>query len=133
MKKGIVVLIVLLAAGYAAYTQWPRNTTDGARVLYGNVDIREVRLGFRVAGRLDQMNFEEGDAVSAGTVLAALDSKPLRDGLALAEAGVAVGAGGRYADLRHQPRQLLGAGDGQARHQCPHAVGRRRPRVISRA
>jgi HlyD family secretion protein len=35
------------------------------------------------------MNYEEDDAVTAGAVLATLDSKPLRDGLALAEARVA--------------------------------------------
>jgi len=45
------------------------------------------------------MNFEEGDAVTAGTVLATLDSKPQRDGLALAEAGVA-GARAQLAVLR---------------------------------
>ncbi len=89
MKKRIVILIVLLAAGYAAFTSWPRDAAHDALVLYGNVDIREVQLGFRVAGRVDRMNFEEGDAVIAGAVLATLDSKPLRDGLALAEARVA--------------------------------------------
>ena len=100
MKKRIViVLLLLLAVGYAGWTQWPRNGGDGALVLYGNVDIREVQLGFRVAGRLEQMNFEEGDAVTAGTVLATLDSKPMRDGLALAEAGVAE-AEARLAVLR---------------------------------
>ena len=70
-----------------------------ALVLYGNVDIREVQLGFRVAGRVDRMNFEEGDAVIAGAVLATLDSKPMRDGLALAEARVAE-TGARLALLR---------------------------------
>ena len=99
MKKRIAVLLVLLAVGLAAYTQWPHNAVQGGLVLYGNVDIREVQLGFRVAGRLDQMNFEEGDAVTAGTVLATLDSKPMRDGLALAEARVAE-AQARLAVLR---------------------------------
>ncbi len=99
MKIRIAVLLVLLAGGFAAYSLWPRDGANGELVLYGNVDIREVQLGFRVAGRLEQMNFEEGDAVTAGTVLGALDSKPLRDGLALAEAGVAE-AEARLAVLR---------------------------------
>ena len=99
MKKRIAVLLVLLVAAYAAYTQWPRDAASDGLVLYGNVDIREVQLGFRVAGRLEQMNFEEGDAVTAGAVLATLDSKPLGDGLALAEAGVAE-ARARLAVLR---------------------------------
>ena len=99
MKIRIAVLLVLLAGGFAAYSLWPRDGANGELVLYGNVDIREVQLGFRVAGRLEQMNFEEGDAVAAGAVLATLDSKPLRDGLALAEARVAE-AEARLAVLR---------------------------------
>jgi HlyD family secretion protein len=47
----------------------PRDTLT----LYGNVDIRQVELGFRVAGRLKAMLFEEGQAVTAGTLLAELD------------------------------------------------------------
>ena len=99
MRKAIVVLVLLLAAGFAAYTLWPRDTLQGGLTLYGNVDIREVQLGFRVGGRLEQMLFEEGDAVTAGTLLASLDSQPLQDSLALVEAGVA-GAEARLAVLR---------------------------------
>ncbi len=57
--------------------------------LYGNVDIREVELGFRVAGRLAEMRFEEGDEVEAGTLLASIDAEPYREALVLAEARVA--------------------------------------------
>ena len=89
MKIRIAVLLLLLAGGVATYTLWPRAVGNGPLTLYGNVDIREVQLGFRVAGRLEQMNYEEGDAVAAGAVLATLDRKPLRDGLALADARVA--------------------------------------------
>ncbi len=58
--------------------------------LYGNVDVRQVELGFRVAGRLQAMNLEEGQAVRAGMVLASLDLRPFEDELRLAEADVAV-------------------------------------------
>jgi len=57
--------------------------------LYGNVDIRQVELGFRVAGRLDTMRFEEGQSVTAGTLLATLDARPFEDQLRLAQADVA--------------------------------------------
>ncbi|MCP5130650.1 MAG: secretion protein HlyD [Pseudomonadales bacterium] len=99
MKRRIAVVLILLAAGVAAYQYWPDRTTSGDLTLYGNVDIREVQLGFRVAGRLETMNFEEGDAVSAGAVLASLDSQPMRDGVSLAEARVAE-AQARLALLR---------------------------------
>ncbi|HEY8351349.1 MAG TPA: biotin/lipoyl-binding protein, partial [Sphingomonadales bacterium] len=50
-------------------------------VLYGNVDIRQVELGFRVGGRIAEMRFEEGDRVTAGAVLARLDDRPFQDEL----------------------------------------------------
>lgn len=89
MKRLIVVLALalLLAGGYAAWRYWAP-VANGSHVLYGNVDIREVQLGFRVPGRLQQMLVEEGDRVAAGDLLAVLDDKPLREALAVAQAGV---------------------------------------------
>ena len=90
MKK-VAVLIVLLAAvaGGVAWNYSLSNGNGGSELtLYGNVDIREVQLGFRVAGRLESMYFEEGDTVGAGDLLASLDDKPMREALALADAGL---------------------------------------------
>src|SRR5690606_39871488 len=67
--------------------------------LYGNVDIREVQLAFRQPGRVMQMAFDEGDAVSAGARLAALDAQPYREALAAAQAQVQV-AQAELAKLR---------------------------------
>jgi HlyD family secretion protein len=46
--------------------------------LYGNVDIREVNLGFRVSGRILEVLRDEGDEVKAGEILARLDDEPYR-------------------------------------------------------
>jgi HlyD family secretion protein len=46
-------------------------------MLYGNIDIREVTLGFRVGGRIGTLLVDEGDSVHAGQVLARLDTTPL--------------------------------------------------------
>ncbi|MFM6950199.1 MAG: HlyD family efflux transporter periplasmic adaptor subunit, partial [Novosphingobium sp.] len=54
--------------------------------LYGNVEIREVQLGFRVGGRLSKLNVDEGDRVVPGQVLAEIDTRPLDDRLAGAAA-----------------------------------------------
>ena len=70
MKIRLLVLVVLLAGGVAAYSLWPREKASDGLSLYGNVDIREVQLGFRVGGRLQAMKFEEGDTVPAGILLA---------------------------------------------------------------
>jgi membrane fusion protein YbhG len=44
--------------------------------LYGNVDIREVSLGFRVGGRLATLAVDEGDSIRAGQVIGRLDAEP---------------------------------------------------------
>ncbi|MHA1525127.1 MAG: secretion protein HlyD, partial [Alphaproteobacteria bacterium] len=72
IKKAVVAIV--LAAGVAG-AGWYIFLADapgdaGARVLYGNIDIRQVDLGFRVGGRIATLVFEEGDAVKSGTVLA---------------------------------------------------------------
>lgn len=92
MKKKVIAAIVLVGAvaggGYAWLSPQFASSANAGLTLYGNVDIREVRLGFRVAGRLQAMHLEEGDAVAAGDLLAELDAQPLREALAVADAGV---------------------------------------------
>ncbi len=92
MKRRIIAALVLVAlaagGGYAWLSPQFAPAADAGLTLYGNVDIREVELGFRVAGRLQAMHFEEGDAVAAGLLLAELDAQPLQEALAVAEAGV---------------------------------------------
>ena len=89
MKKPLIALgliLVMVGVGYFGYTRWQRGQGDETLTLYGNVDIREVQLSFRVDGRLQTMNFEEGDTVPAGALLAVLDDQPLGHRLAVAEA-----------------------------------------------
>jgi len=96
MKKlRIVVAVVVVAGGvtgwlYATGRIGGTHAPDGVLTLYGNVDVREVELGFRVAGRLQTMNVEEGHAITAGAVLAALDTRPFEDQLRGTQAQVAV-------------------------------------------
>lgn len=91
-KKRLLAFAIVLAivlAGTAVWFEWQPRQRTTALTLYGNVDIREVELGFRVAGRLLEMHVDEGDAVEAGQRLATLDAKPYREALAVAEARVA--------------------------------------------
>jgi HlyD family secretion protein len=90
MKKILMTacLVAAIAAGVGCESKWVGNGTDKELTLYGNVDIREVQLGFRVAGRLQAMQFEEGDAVKTGDLMATLDDQPLREALAVAAAQV---------------------------------------------
>jgi len=72
-------------------------------VLYGNVDIRQVDLGFRVSGRLEKMVFEEGDLVKTGDVVAVLNKAPYIADLATAQGQLAQ-AEANYAKLKHGNR-----------------------------
>ncbi len=57
-------------------------------VLYGNVDVRQADLGFRVGGRLDALYFEEGDLVKKEQKMALLDQAPYIDLVNQAKASV---------------------------------------------
>jgi HlyD family secretion protein len=91
MKKVLVVVVLglLASAGYVGFQSFRGDNDGGLLTLYGNVDIREVRLAFRAPGRIDAMFFEEGDSVDKGDLLATLDPKPQRDALAVVQARVA--------------------------------------------
>ncbi|GMU68150.1 MAG: hypothetical protein AMXMBFR37_04830 [Steroidobacteraceae bacterium] len=109
--RWIVIPVALLVLGGALVFWFVRShdTQDSLR-LYGNVDIREVQLAFRQPGRITQMAFDEGDSVSAGTRLAALDAQPYRDALAAAQAQVQV-AQAELTKLRRglRPQEIIQA------------------------
>lgn len=91
-KTRIVVvgaLLLVAVASYAGFSAWRAERDANTLTLYGNVDIREVELGFRVPGRLLSLQLDEGDRVKTAQPLAALDPQPYRDALAVAEARVA--------------------------------------------
>ncbi len=44
--------------------------------LYGNVDVRQVDIGFRVPGQVTTLMFEEGDHVPQGSLMTTLDQTP---------------------------------------------------------
>lgn len=84
---GIAALIIggLLTRGFGLFGKHaPKELA-----LSGNVDIRQVDLGFRVAGRIELIPFEEGAHVTAGALLASLDKRPLNDQLRIDEAAIA--------------------------------------------
>jgi HlyD family secretion protein len=85
-KKVIIIPIILLgigSAGLAYYRSSVARTQDAT--LYGNVDIREASLAFRVAGRVQSLQVDEGDTVRPGDVLATLDPEPLQTSLQASE------------------------------------------------
>lgn len=90
-RSKLRLAIVVAAFGAALWfggsaLGWWGAAGDGGLRLYGNVEIREVQLGFRVGGRIERILVDEGDHVVPGQVLAQLDTRPLADRLASADA-----------------------------------------------
>ena len=76
-KKSIIFLAVVGVAGYFGYSYYSKHKTRDLSI-YGNVEIRQVNLGFKVSGELQDLKFEEGDRIKEGDLLAKLDSKPYK-------------------------------------------------------
>ena len=78
-RKGFIILIALLVAAAltaAAFsTGWLRRDTglQGS----GTVEARDIRVGSKVGGRIDQVLVREGDHVKAGEILITFDDKEL--------------------------------------------------------
>jgi len=63
----VAIVCVLAVVGY----YWTRKEANNKElILYGNVDVRQVDIGFRVPGQVLELAFEEGDIVSQGTLMA---------------------------------------------------------------
>src|SRR5438093_7341175 len=80
MKKRIVIpILILIALGVAAAMMFRgRTRTDSNRILIsGNIELKEVSIAFKTAGRLIERTVDEGDAVKAGQVIARLDRDQL--------------------------------------------------------
>ncbi len=91
MKKKIFITagIILLALAAVGLYYFLESEEEGQTlVLYGNVDVRQVDLGFRVNGRVAAMLFEEGDLVEPGQLMGALDPEPYQEEVSQAKARV---------------------------------------------
>lgn len=82
----LTVLLILGSTG--SYLLYKKHKSLDTLVLFGNVDVRQVDLGFRVLGRVTSMPFQEGEFVAQGTLMAILDKQPFEDEVLQAEANV---------------------------------------------
>lgn len=81
-----ILLLILILVGYFLFLK--KTHKDNDLTLYGNVDVRQVDLGFRVSGRVVLMPFQEGDLITQGTLLGVLDKQPYADQVKQARASV---------------------------------------------
>jgi HlyD family secretion protein len=80
MKKNIVIFLLFAALAAIVITLISyvlEERDDKSEItLYGNVDVRQVDIGFRVPGQVSQLLFEEGDPVKQGDLMTILDTTP---------------------------------------------------------
>jgi HlyD family secretion protein len=106
MNRRIILAIALAAILITAVVTRGFGLFGGngdALQLYGNVDIREVDMAFRVPGRITALAVDEGDAVRKGQVLASLDKAILEARIGQADAQVQQ-ARAEFAKLRNGSR-----------------------------
>src|SRR5512138_869198 len=80
MKKRIILIavVLLIVAVAAVFAVRSRNGEPSNRILLsGNIELTEVDVGFKVAGRLVERNLNEGDTVQQGAIVARLDREQL--------------------------------------------------------
>jgi HlyD family secretion protein len=76
----MLIIIVFIAVGASAlffYIQKQEKGNNGKIKVSGNIEAREVRLSFRVAGKIKELLTDEGRAVKTGDALARLDTDEL--------------------------------------------------------
>lgn len=100
MKFLLLLLLFVFAISAVAYHFYPerikefydhwfsKEDSQNKLVIYGNVDIRQVDLGFRVNGKVQEMFFQEGDFVPQMALMGYLDKQPYGDQLLQAKAHV---------------------------------------------
>ncbi|MFT3967258.1 MAG: HlyD family efflux transporter periplasmic adaptor subunit [Sphingobium sp.] len=108
----IAALVILAVAAIATKGFGLMGSRDEEGLtLYGNVDVREVDMAFRVPGRIASIAVDEGMAVKKGQLLATLDTATLDARIDQAEADVAR-ARAEYARARNgnRPQDVAQAG-----------------------
>src|SRR5450759_100224 len=77
-KRILIVVLILAAAGAAVWAiRGMGKAPDNRLLLSGNIELNEVTIAFKTAGRLLERTVDEGDAVKKGQVIARLDRDQL--------------------------------------------------------
>jgi HlyD family secretion protein len=78
MKKILIIGLILAAAGAAVWVfRGMGKAPDDRLMISGNMELEEVTIAFKTAGRLLERTVDEGDAVKKGQVIARLDRDQL--------------------------------------------------------
>lgn len=113
VKRRVLIVLIIIGLGIGA-AYWYRVTLndqdESELILYGNVDIREVRLAFNGSEHVSEILVNEGDRVQAGQLLARLHTTRLQASLDRAKAElVAIKAEAHAAKLSYERIRALAA------------------------
>ena len=83
----IIIVLALVLGGVLAWWLTHRTSNDSHRLhLSGTIETIQVELAFKIPGRLQERNVDEGNSVAAGQVVARLDAVDQRLQVARSEA-----------------------------------------------
>jgi HlyD family secretion protein len=88
--KPVIGIVLVLIAGVAAYLIWqhfrPKGLGEGFASGNGRIEAVEFDVAAKSPGRISQMYADDGDVISAGQVVARMDTQELRAQLSQAQA-----------------------------------------------
>lgn len=126
MRKRILVIAVLaIVVGLAAlgYFYFRAHEEQDELILFGNVDVRQVDIGFRVPGIVEKLLFEEGDYVKGGQLMTELNKTPYDSQIKQAEANaLSVKASLENAEILVRRRQQLVGDGGVSQEDLDNAI-----------
>ena len=76
------IFVLIIATVFIVYLFIGNDKNENELTIYGNVDIRQADLGFRVYGRVQNLMYEEGDEIKTGDLMAVLDRIPYEETVA---------------------------------------------------
>src|SRR5512135_1983411 len=90
-RRAVLIFVVLAAAGGGGWYWYAdaRNHNTNTIEVSGNLELTQVDLSFKTAGRMIELAVREGDFVKQGDLIAKLDSAQLEQQLLRDQASVA--------------------------------------------
>ncbi|MAL39560.1 MULTISPECIES: efflux RND transporter periplasmic adaptor subunit [Thalassospira] len=92
LRSVLIVLVVIVAVAGGGFAYWKSQQSELPDFIAsgnGRIEAEEIRVATKYAGRVDEVLVDEGDTVSAGQVLARMDTAELMASQARARAEVA--------------------------------------------
>ena len=74
MKKRIFPIVIVIAVLALSYVLWSKRVRDDGKIrLSGNMELTQVDISFKVAGKMIDLTVKEGDHVKKGQLIARID------------------------------------------------------------